>query len=142
MKIDLYCGITGHTIRLLGELIEKMGLSEWVINLSQIEDSRQIIQIHKGVFNYIHNDLWAICYCLPTSKIAEIYLLPGSLCEDLKTILTHELLHIKYSPGIYKLMTEIENNTDLSPESAREEHRKLRIMEHEVINLFLPTYLK
>ena len=134
--------ITGNTIKLLAELINKVGLSEWVINLSLIEESRQIIQIHRGVFDYIHNDLWGITYCLPTSRVAEIYLLPGSLCEDLKIILTHELLHIKYSPGIYKLMTEIENNTDLSPESAREEHRKLRIMEHEVINLFLPTYLK
>jgi hypothetical protein len=135
--------ITGNTIRLLRELIEKVGLSEWVINLSQIEDSRQIIQIHKGIFNYIHNDLWAICYCLPTSKIAEIYLLPGyNDYEDFKKILIHELLHIKYSQGIYKLMSEIENNPTLTPEQAREEHRKLREMEHEIINLFIPTYLK
>jgi len=132
--------ITGNTIKLLAELINKVGLSEWVINLSQIEDSRQIIQIHKGVFNYIYDDLWGITYCLPTSKVAEIYLLPGN--KDLKETLLHELLHIKYSPEIYKLMAEIENNSTLTPEEARESHLKLRNMEHEVINLFLPTYLK
>lgn len=134
--------ITGNTIKLLAELIIKVGLSDWVINLSQIEEDRQIIQIHKGRFNYIFSNLWAITYVLPTSKIAEIYLLPGSLCEDLKIILVHELLHVKYSPEIYKSMSEIENNLTLTPEGAREGHRKLREMEHDIINKVLPTYLK
>ncbi len=131
--------ITGNTIKLLGELIKKIGLSQWVINLSQIEE-RSVVQFSEEKFNYINDDLWAICYCLPTSKIAEIYLLPGSI--DLKETLVHELLHIKFSPEIYKLMSEIETNSALTPEEAREAHRKLRIMEHEVINAFLPTYLK
>jgi hypothetical protein len=133
--------ILPSTVNLLQELIKKVGLEEWTINITQIEP-RSICQIYNGHSNYIFEDVWAITYCLPTSKIAEIYLLPGSLCEDLKIILTHELLHVKYSPGIYKLMSEIENNPTLTPEEARESHLKLRNMEHEVINLFLPTYLK
>ena len=132
--------ITGDIIKILAEVIQKVGLQDWVINLSIIEERSTVQYQPRGDITYINDNLWAITYCLPTSKVAEIYLFPGLV--DLKKTLIHELLHIKYSPGIYKLMSEIENNTDLSPESAREEHRKLREMEHEVINMFLPTYLK
>lgn len=134
--------ITGDIIKLFNECIKKIGLQEWTINLSILEEDSTVQFNSEGYFSYINNNLWGISYSLPTSKLAEIYLFPGHKNLNLKKILLHELLHIKYSPDVYTLMTNIEKNSKYTPKQAREEHRKLRELEHEVIDAFLPTYLK
>jgi hypothetical protein len=131
--------ITGNIIKLFRELIKKVGLNDWVINLCFIPE-HSIVQFKGDYFDYVAEDVWALTYCLPTSKIAEIYILPNR--ENIKELLLHELLHIRYAKEVYQLISEVENNSSLTPNQARNEHLEIRKMEHEVINSFLPTYLK
>ena len=118
------------TINILKELIKELELENWIINLTKVEP-RSICQFNKGKFNFIFDDKWAITYCLPMSKIAEIYLLPNK--ENIKKLLRHELLHVKLSPFIYMKMTEIELTVQ-DKEEARKKHLELRRMEHRMID--------
>lgn len=121
------------TVKLLQELIKELKLEEWFINLTQIEPN-SICQVNQNKSNFIFNSMWAITYCLPMSRIAEIYLLPNR--QDLRKLLKHELLHVKLSPFIYEKMAEIEL-TIQDKEIARKKHLQLRRAEHRLIEKIL-----
>lgn len=131
--------ITGDTIKIFRELIKKIGLEDWTINLSTLSET-SIIQFKENKFHSINDFCWGITYYLPTSKIAEIYIVEDK--QEFKWLLAHELLHVKYAPEISKMRYSIESNFLISSDQREKELNELDAMEHEVIELFLPTYLK
>ena len=121
--------INPKTVEILKELIKELNLEEWFINLTQIEQN-SICQVNQNKSNFIFNSVWAITYCLPMSRVAEIYLLPNK--QDIRELLKHELLHVKLSPFTYAKMAEIES-TIQNKELARHKHLQLRRAEHRLM---------
>jgi len=129
--------LTPDIVEILKELIIKLKLEDWTINLTSIEPN-SICQIVNNKSNYINNSYKAITYVLPVSKIAEIYILNNA--DNIRELLIHELCHIKCSQPVYEAISNIENNLYLSPKEAQEAHQKLRNEEHKYIEEEIKKY--
>jgi hypothetical protein len=128
-----------NIIQILNKYIKKLGLEDWVINVALV-DPKNTCQIWNNQENYFFiKDTYAITYCLPKSKIAEIYLFDLNI--DLEYWLLHELLHVKLSEKTIPLMYEIETS-NFTTEEARQYQQVLRNEEHRKIDELIPLYLE
>lgn len=116
----------------------KLDLKDWTINIIQVEP-HSICQIKNGASNYFcFQDTYAITYVLPTSKIAEIYLLPNK--QNKEDLILHELLHLRTADWIFEKMYEIEKYSK-TKEEARKKHEELREKEHKLMEQYKKSCL-
>lgn len=128
---------TKKILKLVQKWIIKLGLEDWTIRVFQTKDKNPI-QVTKNEIIEEKNYGYAVTNILPTSKIAEIYILDEL---DIERTILHELLHLKTARWVFGSISNIEKFTK-SKQDAIELHIKLREKEHKIINELERKYLK